>query len=133
MGLCLDSAPTLRITQLHNQDFFCCLQVLKPVFVEPSTGRLINPASAECPYTGVELVWNASNAWICMQVCCRVLTKHPCMPEALVVGHMQLLTPVGLGVCLNCVSNWQALQHMCRCAGRCMHCWCIAVHAATAQ
>jgi hypothetical protein len=41
---------------------------MQPVFVEASTGRLINPAGGDCPYTGVELVWNASNAWICMQV-----------------------------------------------------------------
>lgn len=44
------------------------LQVTKAVFVEPSTGRLVSPAGPQCPYTGVELVWNANNVWICMQV-----------------------------------------------------------------
>lgn len=40
----------------------------KPAFMEPTTGRLVDPQGPDCPYTGVELVWNASNAWICMQV-----------------------------------------------------------------
>eukprot|EP00775_Hariotina_reticulata_P013287 gene13287-13418_t len=41
--------------------------VTEAVFVEPATGQQIRPSSPCCPYTGVELVWNSSNAWICMQ------------------------------------------------------------------
>ena len=43
-----------------------CLQVSEALYIEPSTGRQY-PVK-QCPYEGVEYMWNNQNIWVCMQM-----------------------------------------------------------------
>lgn len=40
--------------------------VTDPIFIEPTTGECFSPE--DCPYEGVESVWNHQNFWVCMQM-----------------------------------------------------------------
>jgi hypothetical protein len=42
------------------------MQILSPLFLEPTTGRRYS--MSDCPYEGVEAIWNTHNYWVCMQL-----------------------------------------------------------------